>query len=140
MRYLIDTNVFINIIEDDYISKDVRNILTDYENRIYISSESIKEFIHLIQNEKIKPPKDKVQAVVNLFDFIENELGYNIKYITKEHLRTLVELEKVENHNDPSDRLIIAQAITEKIPLISNDKKFPTYRKQGLEFIPNFLK
>ena len=136
MRYLIDTNVFINIVEDDYISKDVRNILTDYENIIYISSESIKEFIHLLQNEKIKLPKGKI--IFDIFSFIENELGYNIKYITKEHLRTFAKLQKVENHNDPSDRLIIAQAITEKIPLISNDKKFPTYKKQGLEFIPNF--
>ena len=41
-------------------------------------------------------------------------------------------------HNDPSDRLIIAQAIIEKIPIISSDKKFPEYRKQGLEFIPNY--
>ncbi|MDR1779439.1 MAG: hypothetical protein LBR50_01745 [Tannerella sp.] len=39
--------------------------------------------------------------------------------------------------NDPSDRLIIAQAITEKIPLISSDKQFPKYRKYGLAFILN---
>ena len=58
MRYLIDTNVFINIIEDDYISDDVRNILTDYENIIYISSESIKEFIHLVQIGKIAGKKN----------------------------------------------------------------------------------
>ena len=43
----------------------------------------------------------------------------------------------VEGHNDPNDRLIISQAITEKIPLISSDTKFPKYVKFGLDLIPN---
>ena len=34
MRYLIDTNVFINMIEDD-LSKDVLAIIMDYDNMIY---------------------------------------------------------------------------------------------------------
>ncbi len=43
----------------------------------------------------------------------------------------------IESHRDPNDRLIIAQAITEKMPLISNDTKFPKYTRFGLDFIPN---
>jgi PIN domain nuclease of toxin-antitoxin system len=50
---------------------------------------------------------------------------------------TLASLNRVENHNDPNDRLIIAQAITEKLPLISSDRKFEHYRKQNLQFIYN---
>jgi PIN domain nuclease of toxin-antitoxin system len=42
MRYLIDTNVFINIIEDYFLSEEVRAILEDYENIIYISSKYLK--------------------------------------------------------------------------------------------------
>jgi len=49
MRYLIDTNILISIVEDDSISNDVRAILDDYESIIFISSESIKEFVHLLQ-------------------------------------------------------------------------------------------
>jgi PIN domain nuclease of toxin-antitoxin system len=73
-----------------------------------------------------------------VFDLIENEFGFQVKYVTKEHLRTLSKLETVEGHNDPNDRLIIAQAIIEKIPLISSDKKFPKYTKFGLEFVSNY--
>ena len=47
MRYLIDTNVFVRITVDYDISNYTKNILEDYENTIYVSSESIKEFIHL---------------------------------------------------------------------------------------------
>ena len=61
MRYLIDTNVFINIVEEDFLSVVVRTILDDKENIIYVSSESIKEFIHLIQNEKIVLKKNIVR-------------------------------------------------------------------------------
>ena len=134
MRYLIDTNVLINIIEHDYIANDVRSILSDYDNQICISSESIREFINLVQIGKIQPPQNRV----NLFDFIENELNITIKYVAKEHLQTLAKLPLIDEHRDPSDRLIISQAITEKIPLISSDQKFPKYRKYGLNFIPNY--
>ena len=136
MRYLIDTNVLINIIEYDYISDDVQSILSDYDSQIYISSESVREFINLVQVGKISGKKGKV--TIDVFDFIENELGYIVKYIAKEHLHTLAMLPLIAEHRDPSDRLIIAQAITEKLPLISSDKKFPKYRKQGLCFIPNY--
>ena len=136
MRYLIDTNIFIDIVVDDYwVSADVTELINDYENIIYVSSESVKEFVHLVQNGKIVPKKEI--RVLEVFDLIENNLGFNVKYITKEHLQTLAKLALVEGHNDPSDRLIISQSLTEKMPLISSDTKFPKYRKQGLDLIVN---
>jgi len=36
---------------------------------------------------------------------------------TKEHLLTFAQLDTVEGHNEPSDRLIITQALTEKMPV-----------------------
>ena len=135
MRYLVDTNVFIKIVGDNYISNDVRAILNDYENQIYISSESVKELIQLLQTERVVLEKNL--RFREVFDIIENEFALQVKYVTKEHLQTLSKLKTVEGHNDPSDRLIISQAITEKIPLISSDKKFPKYTKMGLELIPN---
>ena len=136
MRYYIDTNILINLIEDNYISKKVDNLIDNYENLIYISSECIREFIQLMQAGKITGRKDNKN--IDIFDFVENTLGFQIKYIAKEHLKSLAKLEIVEGHSDPFDRLIIAQAITEKIPLISSDKQFPKYRKYGLNFIPNY--
>ena len=135
MRYLIDTNVLANFALEDYISRNVEVILDDYENQIYVSSESVKEFIQLIQTERIKLKKNF--RSLDVFDLIENEFGFYVKYVTKEHLRTLSNLDLVEGHNDPSDRLIISQALTEKMTLISSDTKFPKYRKQGLNLIDN---
>ena len=135
MRYLLDTNVFIDYVKDEYISTDIRELIENYENLIYVSSESLKEYIHLVQSEKVIPKKD--YRLLDVFNLVENTFGFQVKYVTKEHLRTFVKLELVEGHKDPSDRLIIAQALTEKMPLISSDTKFPKYRKQGLDLIFN---
>jgi PIN domain nuclease of toxin-antitoxin system len=95
----------------------------------------VKEMLHLFQTHKIKNTKWKVaQDIVNS---IESEWNVTIKYVQREHLITFSGLDRVENHNDPSDRLIIAQAICEKIPLISSDGKFGHYRKQNLQFVFN---
>ena len=40
-----------------------------------------------------------------------------------------------QDHRDPSDHMIIAHAITERLPLLSSDDKFPFYREQGLDLI-----
>jgi len=56
-----------------------------------------------------------------------------------EVMRTLAKMEinEAQEHYDPSDHVIISQAITMKLPLISSDEKFPFYRRQGLELIEN---
>ena len=136
MRYLIDTNIFILMTEDiTSLSKDVSLIIDDYSNLLYISSESVKELIHLFQAGKIGNRKWKVAR--DIIDSIENEWNITIKYVQREHLVAFSNLDRVENHNDPSDRLIISQAICEKIPLISSDAKFVHYRKQNLQFVFN---
>jgi PIN domain nuclease of toxin-antitoxin system len=134
MRYLIDTNVFLFYAFNSHLlDKNVRRIFEEDEI-IYISSESVKEVIHLFQTGKIKTKQWK--SCHDIFDFME-QWNITIKYVTREHLLTFAALDRVERHNDPSDRLIIAQAITEKLPLISSDRKFEYYRKQKLNFVYN---
>ena len=136
MRYLIDTNILLYIIfEKDKLSKEVCEIVEDYENSIYVSSETIKELIHLLHIGKIRMQKWKKSQ--DIFHTIEKELGISINYIKKEHLLTMARLDIASNHNDPSDHLIIAQAITEKLPLVSSDRKFEAYRNQRLNFVYN---
>jgi PIN domain nuclease of toxin-antitoxin system len=134
---MIDTNILVFYASGDFgsLSKDVLSLLDGWENVIYVSSESVKEAIHLFQNNRISPERWKTAE--DIFHYIEDDLGYIIKYVKKEHLRTLAKLDPVAGHNDPSDRLIIAQAITERIPLISSDRKFEHYRKQNLDFVFN---
>ena len=135
MRYLIDTNILGKYITGDYISRDIEAILDDYENQIYISSESMKELIYLMKNKKITPLREYRSKTA--FDIVENVLKVQIKYITKQHLQTFAELIPAIGHKDPSDHVIISQAISERLPLISSDLKFPKYENQGLILIMN---
>ncbi|MDR3365412.1 MAG: PIN domain-containing protein, partial [Prevotellaceae bacterium] len=59
--------------------------------------------------------------------------------VKREHLLTYARLTALANHNDPNDHIIISQAITEKMTLISSDRKFEPYEKQNLDFIFNEL-
>ena len=136
MRYLLDTNIFIYaVLERDVLDKDVDALLADYDNQFYLSSESTKELIVLFKHKNLGHKRwcDAKQMVED----IENRYNITILPIKKEHLLTYAGLETPEFHNDPSDHVIIAQAITEKMPLISSDSKFPFYIQQGLDLVLN---
>ena len=70
---------------------------------------------------------------------IREKFYIRILPIGEEHMETYaqMELNLTEDHKDPSDHIIIAHAITNRIPLISSDKKFKFYEKQGLELVFN---
>jgi PIN domain nuclease of toxin-antitoxin system len=118
----------------DKLDNDVWDILTDYENIIYLSSESIKELILLSRAGKLNISKWKTTE--DIFASVE-EQGIIVDYIKKEHFITLGKIESIEGHKDPFDHTIMAHAITNKIPLISSDTKMPHYKNQGLNFIWN---
>lgn len=79
-----------------------------------------------------KTAKEMVDAIREVF-FIE------ILPVGAEQMETYskLELNHQEKHYDPSDHVIISHSITNCIPLISSDRKFQFYRKQGLELIYN---
>ena len=138
MRYLIDTNIFIFLVDNsDLLSRDIYGIMDDYSNTFYLSVESIKELIVLIRNKKLR--FKQWTSNVQMIEAIENEFGIKILPIKKEHLLTYARLEinTAQDDKDPSDHIIISQAITEKMPLISSDQKFQFYTKQKLDFINN---
>jgi PIN domain nuclease of toxin-antitoxin system len=138
MRYLIDTNIFLYSTTDvDILNKNVRQILDDYHNILFISTESVKELIlfYRWQKNKTKFWKNETEMVLS----IESEYGMKILPVKKEHLLTYASLStnEAQNHSDPSDHIIISQAITEHMPLISSDRKFHFYTDQQLDFVYN---
>lgn len=74
-----------------------------------------------------------------MFEYLYDTYFIDILYPNRLHYQTFVNLtwNEAENHRDTTDLLIIAHAITEKLTLISSDRKFPFYREQGLELIYN---
>ena len=133
MRYLIDTNILIFILIDKhYIDSNVKHLLSEYNNVFYVSSSSIFEALHLFQTGRIAP---KQKTSDEFLKEIKTVYNLQILHTKTEHFDTFAKLPAVHGHNDPIDRIIIAQSITEKIPLISSDSKFKHYK--NLDFIYN---
>lgn len=63
--------------------------------------------------------------------------GIEVQPLTERHLDTLAALPLYDDHRAPNDRLIIAQAIADRVPLVSSDRKFARYVRHGLDFIFN---
>lgn len=64
-------------------------------------------------------------------------MGISIIDVDRRHLAAYASLPMLKDHSDPFDRLIIAQAITDKIPIVSSDHKFKLYEKYGLQLVFN---
>ena len=138
MRYLIDTHIFIWYAkEPENLSSDVSAIVSDYENELLMSMESVKELLILYRTRKLL--RHFWVSPIAMIDSIQRQYGIRIVQPDMEVMRTMAKLEinTAEEHNDPSDHVIIAQAITMRMPLISSDRKFPFYRSQGLDLIYN---
>ena len=134
MRYLIDTNIFIHMATDrDLLSRNVSVILGDYENLIYISTESLRELVVHYNNKALLRKYWKTKY--DMLRSITEEFGLQILPLTQDVMYTYAKMNIY--HNDPSDHVIISQAIAMKMPLISDDKRFPEYRNEGLELIEN---
>jgi PIN domain nuclease of toxin-antitoxin system len=119
------------------LSRDVYALLEDYENSLYISAETLRELV--IQFNKGKLVSKYWKTAEDMIDAIKNEFLINVLPLQEEHMRTYanLRLNTAQDHNDPSDHVIISHAITNRIPLISDDHKFVFYRNQGLELIEN---
>lgn len=139
MRYYLDTNILAFLItgQRDEINRDVKESVFDYENRMMTSSVCVHELIHLYQIDKLPFKKGvKPPSPPDVLAWLE-DLGIEVVLANKRHLQCFSELPMQADHRDPNDRLIIAQAIADHIPLISSDRKFEWYKKHGLEFIFN---
>jgi PIN domain nuclease of toxin-antitoxin system len=137
MRYYLDTNMLVFVITEnqDDISSDASAILTDCGNTFYASSVAVTELILLYKSGKITPRK-KLWGK-HILDTVEGVFGIKTVYFDRHHMSRYVKLELSEGHKDMNDHAIIAQAISDRIPLISSDAKFRDYVKQGLTFVYN---
>jgi PIN domain nuclease of toxin-antitoxin system len=132
-RYRLDTNIVLfSLFHPNELVRNVGDLLRDYNNRFYVSTVSIQEVIHLYKRNKIKTPWKRAEEIIPSI-----EAAFEILPVKKEHLATYSKLSTTESHNDPNDHVIISQAITEKITLISSDQKFEGYVVQKLDFIFN---
>lgn len=140
MRYYLDTNILVFLstkrVQDEFTA-EVLDIVSGYTDILLASTACVQEFIHLLQIEKFTPRYLREGLCAeNVIEWLKT-CNVEIVPVTEKHLQTYAALPMYADHRDPNDRIIVAQAIADHVPLISSDRKFNHYVKSGLDFIFN---
>lgn len=136
MRYMLDTCAFIDsVIDADMLGDDINAIIDDVENESCISIETVREVIMKYKNKHVWGKTWK--RAEDILSTIRDVCHYTVLPFDENTLRTYarMDLNEAQDHRDPSDHIIIAHAMTLRMPLISRDRKFDFYRRGGLELI-----
>ena len=121
MRYLVDTHVLIWFLEgDERLSETHKKILENQENQILVSDASFWELAIKISIKKLE-----LQCPFEELKSLLEGHGIHSLPIAFPHFNKLLSLPI--HHGDPFDRLIIAQAMVEKLPVLSADFHFQAY-------------
>jgi PIN domain nuclease of toxin-antitoxin system len=120
MSVLIDTQSFIWFFENNpRLPSSVKKLMERTDGLVV----SIASFWKIT----IKTSLGKLVIPENIAGVMDKALskGFKILPIEREHLIVLSTLDLI--HRDPFDRIIIAQAIAENMPLVSSDDIFKRY-------------
>ncbi len=75
---------------------------------------------------------DKIHISGSVLSDLCRKMGYQMLPITDSHveaLETLTYHNQEKEHNDPFDRIMIAQAKAEKLRFVTHDSKIPFYEE-----------
>lgn len=122
MRVLLDTHAFLwFILNNSRLSTRARTVIEDPANDVEISPASYWEIAIKIRLGRFLLPYP-YQA------FMESQIAGNafrILHIEPRHTARLTTM--AAHHKDPFDRLLVAQAMSEAIPIVSDDAALDFY-------------
>jgi PIN domain nuclease of toxin-antitoxin system len=123
LLYLLDTSVFLSAALDglDVLPRKVRAILMEEGNELLLSTISITEIALKHGAGKLAfGARETKQALTDLRIRL---LPYDIR-----HTFQYFDLSQHTTHKDPFDRMIIATALQENVPILTSDRQFKAYR------------
>jgi PIN domain nuclease of toxin-antitoxin system len=121
-RLLLDTHAFLWWIDDaPQLSDAARRAIGDANNECFLSMASCWEMA-------IKSSLGKLRLARPVERFVTEQLAANGFSLLGIEMRHTAKVEKLPfHHRDPFDRLLIAQALTEKLCVLSVDSAFANY-------------
>jgi PIN domain nuclease of toxin-antitoxin system len=115
---LLDTHALLWWLADEGLSPAARDAIADPTNVVSVSAASAWEISIKKTLGKLTAPDDLAEQV--------GSSGFAALPITIAHGLTAGMLQR--HHDDPFDRMLIAQAITEGLTIVTRDKQFDQYR------------
>ena len=129
MNLLLDTHIAIWALNDDpALSEKARELILDPDNTIYYSTVSVWEVLLKHSRRPVSIPFDEK-------DFSKGcqEAGFVPLALTDKHILAVSSLSRpgdVKEHNDPFDRLLLAQAKVQNMSFLTHDELIPDYEEK----------
>ena len=122
MNLLLDTSALLWwLAGSNRLGQRARDAIADPKNRVYLSAASAWEIA-------IKVGLGKLEVLPDLASWLPAELAANRFTPLPIDLRHALEVERLpRHHSDPFDRLLIAQAATEGLVIVTGDAQFEQY-------------
>ena len=128
-KYLLDTCAFLKAVMDEGkgLGKQARRVLLNSENHCLLSTVSMAEMGILASVGRLKMSPIALRQLTEDLDVMV------IPYRPDHALRYFSLPPIEETHRDPHDRMIIATALVEQVPILTSDDEFSKY--PGLKVI-----
>ncbi|MDR2984056.1 MAG: type II toxin-antitoxin system VapC family toxin [Nocardiopsaceae bacterium] len=117
MRLLLDTHALLWWLADEGLKDQARDAIADPNNQVMVSAVSAWEI-------SIKKALGKLSAPDDLEGQV-NRNGFTELSISIAHGVSAGQLPR--HHDDPFDRMLIAQAFGESLTIVTHDKRFSDY-------------
>jgi PIN domain nuclease of toxin-antitoxin system len=128
MKILLDTHIILWALTDNpKLSNKARDMILDESNEIFYSTASVWE-----TTIKYMSKPDRIRISGNQLSDFCAKMGYKMLPIADNHVKmldTLVYHNKVQNHNDPFDRIMLSQAKAENMHFLTHDTKISLYNE-----------
>lgn len=122
MRVLLDSQVLLwAAYMPERLPPTVREMVEDGEQELVASHASVWELLEKIGRGKLLLAGSSVElAQQRLLEIADHLLPVELSHI-------VVAAQLPQHHHDPFDRVIIAQALSEDLPIVTSDRVFPLY-------------
>jgi PIN domain nuclease of toxin-antitoxin system len=123
MRLLLDTHIAIWAIRSpERIGANAQQLIANQSNDIVVSAVTIWEIAikRRLGDRPGRPPFSSADAIRHFSD-----AGFEILSVSAAHAMAVEHLPLI--HGDPFDRLLVAQALSEPLRLVSSDERILAY-------------
>jgi len=122
-RVLLDTHALVWYADNSArLPEAMKQLLADEQTTVYVSVVSFWELATLMNVGRLVLAPDLATWITKI-----RSSSFQILAIEDQHLVSYANLPQNKDHRDPFDRLLIAQALSENLTLISRDGKFAAY-------------
>jgi PIN domain nuclease of toxin-antitoxin system len=118
---LLDTNAFLRWVEgDESLSTRARSCIANPDNEILVS-------VVVAWELAIKSGQGGIKLAMPVGRYVASHIEANGFRLLGIELDDVAVIETLPHHRDPFDRLLVAQAKSRKLPVVSSDRAFSDY-------------